>query len=120
MNTNKVATRRDVALNETDFWFFKRTNVEGISAPTESLSECEDTDESLSEAPPRRSQKTVQHPDYYGYSEPTDTTTNECADTATLVKHSACSAQEIPEPATIDEALGSPHAREWKLATDSE
>ena len=28
--------------------------------------------------------------------------------------------QEIPEPGTFDEALSSPHAKEWKLATDSE
>ena len=123
LNTNKVVTRRDVAFNETDFQFFKRANVEGISAPTESLSECEEetaTDESPSDVPPRRSQRTVQRPDYYGYSESTDAATNECADTATLVEHCAYSAQEIPEPATIDEALGSPHAKEWKLATDSE
>ena len=28
--------------------------------------------------------------------------------------------QEIPEPETFDEALSSPHAKKWKLATDSE
>ena len=28
--------------------------------------------------------------------------------------------QEIPEPGTFEEAFGSPHAKEWKLAADSE
>lgn len=28
--------------------------------------------------------------------------------------------QAIPEPETIDEALGSPYAKEWKTATDLE
>ena len=124
LNTNKVVTRRDVVFNETDFRFFKRTEAEGILGSSESLSECEEdetvTNESPSEAPPRRSQRTVQRPNYYGYSESTDAAATECADTATLVEHCAYSAQEIPEPATIDEALGSPYAKEWKLATDSE
>ena len=42
----------------------------------------------------------------------------ECADTATLVEHCAYSVQEKPEPGTLDEALSSPHAKEWKLTTD--
>ena len=44
----------------------------------------------------------------------------ECADTAMLFEHCAYSVQEISEPGTIDEALSSPHAKEWKLVTDSE
>ena len=42
------------------------------------------------------------------------------ADTAALVEHCAYNIREIPEPATINEALESTHAKEWKLATESE
>ena len=35
-------------------------------------------------------------------------------------KTDAFSVQEISEQETIDEALNSPHAKEWKLATDKE
>ena len=69
-------------------------------------------DEAQSGEAKRRSQRTIRCPDYYGYSE--------CADTATLVEHYAYSVQEILEPGTFEEALGSPHAKEWKLAADSE
>ena len=75
------------------------------------------TDKSPSEVPSRKSQRTVQHPDYYGCLEPTNTATNECADSHAS---DVFSAQEIAEPATIDEALESPHVKEKKLATDSE
>ena len=98
-------------------------NDDGVSISPELLNESEDKTtegEHQSEVGPRRSQRAVRRPDYYGYSEPTDTATTECADTATLVKHCAYSVQEISEPETIDEALSSPHAKEWKLATDSE
>ena len=49
------------------------------------------------------------------------TTMTEHADTATLhvVDHCAYNVQQIPEPGTLDEAFGSPHVTEWKLATDS-
>jgi len=36
------------------------------------------------------------------------------------VEHCAYGVQEIPEPGTFDEALSSPHAKEWKCATNSE
>ena len=70
--------------------------------------------------PPRRSQRAVQRPDYFGYSESTDTATAESADTATLAEHCAYSVQVISEPVTIGEALSGPHTKEWKLATDAE
>ena len=69
------------------------------------------------EEPPRRSQRAPRRPDYYGYSESAVT---ESADTATLVEHCAYTVQKIPEPGTFDEALSSSHAKDWKLATDSE
>ena len=115
LSTDKVVTRRDVVFNETDFRFFKRTNDESVSISPELLNESEDETtegEPQPEESPRRSQRAAQRPDYYGYSE--------CADTATQVEHCAYSVHEIPEPETFDEALSSPHAKEWKLATDSE
>ena len=124
LNTNKVVTRRDVAFNESDFRHFKGTDAEGISFSIESLIDCEEDqtveDEPSSEAPPRRSQRNVQRPNYYGYSESTEQAGTVSADTAALVEHCAYNIREIPEPATIDEALESTHAKEWKLATDSE
>ena len=51
------------------------------------------------------------YPDYYGYCK--------CADTVTVVELCACRVQEIPELETFDEALRSPHAKEWKLAIDT-
>ena len=122
LSTNEVVTRRDVVFNETDFCFFKQTNDESVSISPELLTESEDETtegESQTEEPSRRSQQAVQRPDYYGYSESADTATTECADTATLVEHCAYSVQEIPDPGTFDEALSSPHSKEWKLATDS-
>ena len=123
LSTDKVVTRRDVVFNETDFRFFERANDESVSISPELLNESKDEtieSEPQPDEPPRRSQRAVRCPDYYGYSESADTPTTECADTATLVEHCAYSVQEIPEPETFDEALSSPHAKEWKLATDSE
>ena len=117
--------------NETDFQFFKRMmNDESVSVSpaTELLNESEDEtteseseveSESRSDETPRRSQRAVRCLDY-GYSESADTATTESVDMATLSEHFAYSVQEVPEPETIDEALSSSHAKEWKLATDSE
>ena len=44
---------------------------------------------------------------------------NEYADTA-KVDHVACNVCQVTEPNTIEEALTSGHATEWKAATDSE
>ena len=102
----------------------KGTDTDGISFSIESLIDCEEDqtveDEPPSEAPPQRSQRNVQHPNYYGYSESTEQVATVSADTAALVEHCTYNVQEIPEPATIDEALESTHAKEWKLAIDSE
>ena len=74
--------------------------------------------ESDSQAPEssQRPQRTVRRPDYYGYAELAETGIVESAGTATLAEHCPYSVQE---PETIDEALSSPHAKEWKLATDT-
>ena len=42
LSTEKVITRRDVVLNETDFRFFKRTNDERVSISPELFSESQD------------------------------------------------------------------------------
>ena len=42
------------------------------------------------------------------------------ADIVMPFKHYAYNVKEIAEPETIEEALSSSHAREWKLATESE
>ena len=86
LSTDKVVTKRDVVFNETDFRFFKPTSDESGSISPELLNESEDETsegEPQPEEPPRRSQRAVRRPDFYGYSE--------CADTATLVEHCAYS-----------------------------
>ena len=118
LNTEKVVTRRDVAFNETDFRLFKQTDDESVSILPELLNESDNEStefESQPAEPPRRSQRAVQRPDYFGYSESTDTAIAESADTATLAEHCAYSVQEISEPVTIGEALSGPHAKEWKF-----
>jgi hypothetical protein len=123
LSTDKVITRRDVVFNETDFRCFKRVSNESVPISTELEDESEEETierEPQPEEPPRRSQRAARRPEYYGYSDSGDTTTTERADTATLVKHCAYTVHEIPKPGTFDEAFSSPHAREWKLATDSE
>ena len=120
LNTEKVGTRSDVAFNESDFQFCDRTTYQRVVP--ELLSEPEDETveaEAPTDEPLRRSQRSTQHPDYFGYTESADTAATELADRAT-VDHCAYYVQEITEPITIDEALSSPHPKEWKEATDSE
>ena len=119
LSSNKVVTRRDVAFNETDFHFVDR-NDESVSISPDLVNETEDEiveSESQPAEPPRRSLRAAQCPDYYGYSESADTVTTECADAAKLTEHCAYTVQEIYEPATIEEVLNGPHAKEWKVAT---
>ena len=139
INTDKVIIRRDVVFNESDFRFLNRKDgTESVPILPDLFDEPEDEgemfdepEETRSEELPRRSERnleeplqrserTVQRPDYYGHSESADTTTTEFADTAIVPEHRACIMQEIPEPVSFDEALKSPHAKDWKLATDAE
>ena len=114
LNIDKIVHRRDVVFNETDFRFFKRVNDdESVSISPELADETEDDaieHEPQPEEPPRRSQRAVRRPEYYGYSG--DTTTTELADTATLVEHCAYTVQEVPGTGTFDEVYSSPHAKE--------
>lgn len=75
--------------------------------------------ESQLEEVPRRSQRTIQRPHYYGYSEPIDTVTTASVDTSS-VEHYVYSVEEISEPGTIENALSSTHGRKWRAAADSE
>ena len=112
MNTDKIVLRRDV-FNETDFRFLKRVNDESVSISPELVDETEDDAtecEPQREEPPRRSQRAVRRPEYYGYSG--DTTTIELADTATLVEHCAYIVQEVPGTGTFDEVYTGPHEKE--------
>ena len=139
INTDKVIIRRDVVFNESDFRFLNRKDgTESVPILPDLFDEPEDEGEMFDEPeetrseelprrsernleePLRRSERTVQRPDYYGHSESADTTTTEFADTAIVPEHRACIMQEIPEPVSFDEALKSPHAKYWKLATDAE
>ena len=85
-----------------------------MSISPELADETEDSDaierEPQPEEPPRRSQRAVRRPEYYGYSG--DTTTTELADTATLVEHCAYTVQEVPRTGTFDKIYSSPHAKE--------
>ncbi len=131
MDTKKVITRRDVVFNEPDFYFLKRIDdTESVSILLDLLDEPEDESETRLKEPPCRSERTVRNldeplqrsernvrrPDYYGHSKFADTTIAEFADTP---EHCAYSMQEIPEPESFDEALESPHAKNWKLATNA-
>ena len=117
LNTEKVVVRRDVVFYESDFQFGSQTSSKSVSVVTE-LPDSEPNSEVLESdpQPPRRTQRAVRHPDYYGYSETADTAVT-CSET---VDHCVYNVHEISEPRTFDEALRSPQAKSWKKATDSE
>ena len=111
LNTDKIVHRRDVVFNETDFQFLKRVNDESVSE-LHVVGETEDDaieHEPQPEEPPRRSQRAVRRPEYYGYSG--DTTTTELADTATLIEHCTYTVQEVLGTGTFDEVYTSPHEK---------
>lgn len=122
-STEKVVTRRDVVFNETDFKLFSRKNTEMVCIPDEFSTESEE--ELIGNEPeavePRRSQRTIRRPDYYGFLETGDVAVNdEYINFTTTPDHCAYTVQEIPEPKTFEEATRSPHAKEWRNATDLE
>ena len=70
---------------------------------------------------PRRSQRSIRHPDYYGFPERAEVAVNnENTDFSTTENHFAYTVHEITEPENFDKATKSPHAKEWKCATDLE
>ena len=115
-DTRKIVTRRDVIFNETDF------GHSGIKAETEAI-----TPKEIVEVDPnpdkacrpevehRRSELQRNAPVRYGFDEYADTVISEHH-----VHHVAYNVCQITEPRTMEEALASNQAKEWKAAADSE
>ena len=114
--TRKLIKSRDVTFNETDFDLRKSEadageHTEVVDTDTESgTPEGEDVNEPQEVQEVCHSERERRPPSRY---------INEDADTA-KVDHVAYRACEIIEPKTIEEALASDHAKEWKIAADSE
>ena len=70
---------------------------------------------------PRSSQRSIRYSNYYGFPERAEVAVNnENTDFSITEDHFACTVYEINEPENFDEATKSPHAKEWKCATDLE
>ena len=113
--SSKVFIRRDVIFNETDFGQrTKEVNTQQEKVEIEIKPEVEpDTQNEPKE--PRRSERQRQPPVRYGLDEYADT-----AATTDDIQHVACHVRQIEEPKSIEEALSSEFAKEWKVAADSE
>ena len=117
--TQTIKKRRDVIFNESVFDLDKvktKQVVVGVSPEVEEkLPANEPLTDELQPQPqpqePRRSGRQRNQPMRYGF--------NEFADTA-KVDHVAYNVCQITEPVTIEEALASENATEWKAAADSE
>ena len=109
--TSSVIIRRDVIFNETDFSCkkvaqaqqrksveFNNRSVEDVEPEVEQVEECRRYPE-RQRCPPVR----------FGLDEYADTVVTECLDN-----------NQINEPSTIEEALKSDFAEEWKWAADAE
>ena len=71
--------------------------------------------EVISDVQPRRSDRDHRWPVRFGIDEYADVATVEIS-----VQHFSYNACQIMEPKSMEEALSSDHAKEWKAATDSE
>ena len=123
--THKVFVRRDVVFNEIEF-DKKRDEKVIIDESMDTLdvssrSEEPSGSDGISRCPdvaaddnPRRSQRQRQPPLRYGVDEYVDVASED------QVCHSAYHVCQISEPQTIEEALKSDQAREWKSAADAE
>ncbi len=117
-----VIVRRDVIFNETDFGqtphvqVSSSIEVEDHSETGDERSGDQDGIEQPESQDQRRSQRQRHPPVRYGR--------DEYADVAIMpenpVKHIAYNVCQISEPKSIEEALESDQAKEWKLAADSE
>ena len=116
--TKKVVVRRDVLFNETDFGCVSR---DGSQIGREVLEFHVDDDtvsaqsERNSATEPRRSGRAHRPVVRYGIDE-----YHEAATVGEEISHIACHAGQIEEPKTIEEALSSGNAKEWKTAADAE
>ena len=124
----KLYIRRDVEFNENDFGQKQalttepdqkgedvKQNAGTTTKDEEEVSEMKKLGKEEEDTPQesRKSERTRKPPARYGYDEYADTATHR-------VHHSAHHLCEIDEPSTIQEAMSSDHAAEWKVATDSE
>ena len=136
---NKVITRRDVIFNETEFsmngapkhsvedlnTLFPMESSESENENSESLeSVVQDATASGPEAASQESCPTVDVPEQHVRKPKRSHNLPDrcgklisCTDTC---KHFAYRVSEVPQPKTMDEALSSQHAEEWKEASRSE
>ena len=120
----KLYIRRDVEFNENNFGQTKVITTEPDqngeetkqNAVTTTGDEEQEGETKKSEDMPqvaRQSERTRKAPVRYGYDEYADTSTHR-------VHHVAYHLCEVDGPTTLQEAMSSEHAAEWKVATDSE
>ena len=120
----KLYIRRDVEFNENNFGQTKVMTTEPDqngeetkqNAVTTTGDEEQEGETKKSEDMPqvaRQSERTRKAPVRYGYDEYADTSTHR-------VHHVAYHLCEVDKPTTLQEAMSSEHAAEWKVATDSE
>jgi len=107
--TGKVIVRRDVTFNETDFGE-RAVKIDENTVVVEMTS----SEPSQPVVQRERPQRQIRPPVRYGVDEYADTALEDA------VCHNAFSACQILEPSTIDEALASDHATEWRQAADLE
>ena len=116
--TEKIVTRRDVVFNETNFSLETEpepAKPQEVVVEVEGSMEHRRQQEVPPEVGPRRSDRDHRRPVRFGFDEYADVATVE-----NCVHHFSYSACQIMEPKTMEEALSSVHAKEWKAATDSE
>ena len=116
--TEKIVTRRDVVFNETNFCFETEpepAKPQEVGVEVEGSMEHGHQQEVLSDVQPRRSDRAHRRPVRFGIDEYADVATVENS-----VQHFSYNACQIMEPKSMEEALSSDHAKEWKAATDSE
>lgn len=111
----KVVKKRDVIFNELNFAMID-TNQQGeVTVDLDSETEPEQTNEQSNsedtQQQQRQSSRTRTRPVRFGFDEYADVVT---------VDHLAYRATQVPEPKTMEEALSSDAADEWKAAADSE
>jgi transposase InsO family protein len=107
--THKIITSRDVIFNET---VFDKRQVRQNMVNVEIGSE---TTENKSMEETRHSERQRRPPVRFGFDEYADT-----AMTDPHIQHFAYKSCHIVEPETLDEALASDYAKEWKAAADQE
>ncbi len=121
----KIYIRRDVIFNEKDFGHGLERNkppFETIEIEAESMSSqdedpeiIDDRNEENGPDKSRRSQRQRHPPVRYGLDEYADTATEE-----SIVQHVAYNVCQVTEPRTMEEAVRSRQAKEWKKAADVE